>query len=227
MGWRGLHLEQEEFGMKIGVLGSGIVGQTLATGFLKHGHDTMVGTRDQTKLAGWHRENPKALVGSFSDAASFGEVVVLAVKGLAAADALRAAGSKNLSRKPIIDATNPIADAPPTHGVLKFFTTYDESLMERLQREFSAAHFVKAFSSVGNPQFVNPQYQSGKPTMFICGNDEAAKKTVTLILDQFGWETADMGQVEAARAIEPLCMLWCIPGFLRNEWGHAFKLLRE
>jgi predicted dinucleotide-binding enzyme len=219
--------QQEEFGMKIGVLGSGIVAQTLATGFLRHGHDTMVGTRDKTKLAGWHRENPKALIGSFGESATFGKVVVLAVKGLAAADALRAAGSDNLSRKPVIDATNPIADAPPTHGVLKFFTSYDESLMERLQREFPGAHFVKAFSSVGNRQFVNPQYKAGKPTMFICGNDEAAKKTVTQILDQFGWETADMGQVEAARAIEPLCMLWCIPGFLRNEWAHAFKLLRE
>ena len=111
--------------------------------------------------------------------------------------------------------------------MLKFFTSHDESLMERLQREFSGARFVKAFSSVGNRPFVNPQYKAGKPTLFICGNDDAAKKTVTQILDQFGWETADMGQVEAARAIEPLCMLWCIPGFLRNERAHAFKLLRE
>jgi 8-hydroxy-5-deazaflavin:NADPH oxidoreductase len=72
---------------------------------------------------------------------------------------------------------------------------------------------------------VNPQFKSGKPTMFICGNDEAAKLTVSGILDQFGWETADMGKAEAARAIEPLCMLRCIPGFLHNQWVHAFKLL--
>jgi hypothetical protein len=72
---------------------------------------------------------------------------------------------------------------------------------------------------------VNPQFKGGTPTMFICGNDDVAKKAVAGILAQFGWETADMGKSEAARAIEPLCMLWCIPGFLRNEWSHAFKLL--
>ena len=99
--------------------------------------------------------------------------------------------------------------------------------MERLQREFPGARFVKAFNSVGNPFMVNPQFGGGKLTMFICGNDKGAKKIVETILDQFGWETADMGKAEAARAIEPLCMLWCIPGFLRNEWTHAFKLLRE
>jgi len=109
--------------------------------------------------------------------------------------------------------------------VLKFFTNLDESLMERLQNAFPEAHFVKAFSSVGNACMVNPQFQGGKPTMFICGNSEAAKATVRGVLDQFGWETADMGKAEAARAIEPLCMLWCIPGFLRNDWVHAFKLL--
>ena len=151
--------------------------------------------------------------------------MVLAVKGTAAQDALRAANASNLAGKPVIDATNPIADAPPVNGVLKFFTSLDESLMERLQREFGDVHFVKAFNSVGNACMVNPQFQGGKPTMFICGNDEAAKKTVSGILDQFGWETADMGKAEAARAIEPLCMLWCIPGFLRNDWTHAFKLL--
>jgi predicted dinucleotide-binding enzyme len=138
---------------------------------------------------------------------------------------LHAAGAANLEDKAVIDATNPIADAPPVNGVLKFFTSLDESLLERLQREFPAARLVKAFNSVGNACMVNPQFESGRPTMFICGNDEAAKKTVSGILDQFGWEVADMGSAEAARAIEPLCMLWCIPGFLRNDWVHAFKLL--
>ena len=127
----------------------------------------------------------------------------------------------------MIDATNPIADAAPVNGVLKFFTNLDESLMERLQREFTDARFVKAFNSVGNACMVDPQFKGGRPTMFICGNDEAAKQTVKDILDQFGWETADMGKAEAARAIEPLCMLWCIPGFLRNDWVHAFKLVSE
>jgi predicted dinucleotide-binding enzyme len=185
----------------------------------------MLGTRNRAKLEAWVAENPRGAVGSFADAARFGELLVLAVKGAVAADALRAAGMNNLAGKPIIDATNPIADAPPTNGVLKFFTNLDESLMERLQREFVSARFVKAFNSVGSASMVDPKFKGGKPTMFICGNDEAAKKVVTGILEDFGWETADMGAVEAARAIEPLCMLWCIPGFLRQDWVHAFKLL--
>ncbi len=211
--------------MKIGVLGSGIVATTLAGGFLKHGHEVMLGTRTASKLADWSRKNPKARIGSFAETAKFGELVVLAVKGTVAADALRAAGAVNLAGKPVIDAANPIADAPPVNGVLKFFTGLDDSLMERLQREFREARFVKAFNSVGSACMVNPKFKGGKPTMFICGNDEAAKKTVSDILDHFGWETADMGKAEAARAIEPLCILWCIPGFLRNDWSHAFKLL--
>ncbi len=211
--------------MKVGVLGSGEVAKVLAAGFLKHGHEAMMGTRDTAKLADWLTKNPTGRVGSFADAAKFAELVVLAVKGTASADALRGAGAENLAGKPVIDATNPIADAPPVNGVLKFFTDLDESLMERLQTEFKDARFVKAFSSVGNGRMVDPQFEGGKPTMFICGNDDQAKKVVAGILDQFGWETADMGKAEAARAIEPLCMLWCIPVFLRNEVSHAFKLL--
>jgi predicted dinucleotide-binding enzyme len=211
--------------MKVGIIGSGAVGKTLAAGFIKHGHDVTIGTRTASKLAEWGAKNPKARVGTFADAAKSGEVVVLAVKGTVAADAVRVAGVANLTGKTVIDATNPIADAPPVNGVLKFFTSLDHSLMERLQREFPAVHFVKAFSSVGNASMVNPQFKNGPPSMFICGNDDEAKKVVRGILDQFGWETEDMGKVEAARAIEPLCMLWCIPGLLRNEWVHAFKRL--
>ena len=213
--------------MKVGLLGSGDVAKTLGSGFLKHGHDVKMGTRAPAKLADWARQNPKASIGSFADAAKFGELVVLAVKGTAALDALRAADAANLDGKAVIDTTNPIADAPPSNGVLKFFTDLDESLMEQLQREFRYVRFVKAFNSVGNASMVNPEFKGGKPTMFMCGNDEAAKKTVGAILIQFGWETADMGKAEAARAIEPLCMLWCIPGFLRDDWVHAFKLLSQ
>jgi predicted dinucleotide-binding enzyme len=209
--------------MKVGVLGSGDVGKTLAAGFLKHGHDVTIGTRTPDKLAEWGQKNPRGHIGSFEDAAKFAEVVVLAVKGEVARDALLAAGDANLAGKIVIDATNPIADAPPVNGVLKFFTDLNESLMERLQAEFAGARFVKAFNSVGAACMVNPQF-TGTPTMFICGNDDVAKKAVSGILAQFGWETADMGKVEGARAIEPLCMLWCIPGFLRNDWFHAFKL---
>jgi predicted dinucleotide-binding enzyme len=211
--------------MKVGVLGSGDVAKALAGGFLRHGHEVMIGSRTPAKLAEWANRNPKAVTGTFSDAAQFGELIVLAVKGAAAHEALQLAGESNLAHKTVIDATNPIADAPPVNGVLKFFTDLDESLMERLQKGFPDAHLVKAFNSVGNACMVNPQFKGGKPTMFICGNDDASKEIVRGVLDQFGWETADMGQAEAARAIEPLCILWCIPGFLRNDWVHAFKLL--
>ena len=211
---------------KVGILGSGVVAKALAVGFLKHGHEVVLGTRSPDKLADWAAQNPTGHVGSFADSAKFAELVVLAVKGSVAEDALRAAGMANLTGKPVIDGTNPIADDPPANGVLRFFTDLNDSLMERLQREFGGVHFVKAFNSVGSESMVNPQFKGGKPTMFICGNDETAKRIVREILDQFGWETEDMGKVEAARAIEPLCMLWCIPGFLHNDWVHAFKLLK-
>jgi predicted dinucleotide-binding enzyme len=212
--------------MNIGILGSGEVAQALAAGFLTHGHHVTLGTRHPAKLAEWHAAHPNARIGSFADAAASGEIVVLAVKGSAAADALRQADIGNITGKVVIDTTNPIANAPPDHGVLEFFTSLEESLMERLQREFAAARFVKAFNTVGAALMVNPQLKNGPPTMFICGNYDVAKQTVKGILDQFGWETADMGTVEAARAIEPLCILWCIPGFLQDEWSHAFKLLK-
>ena len=211
--------------MKVGILGSGDVAKSLASGFLKHSHEVTMGTRTPAKLDAWARKNPTARIDSFANAAQGSEIVVLAVKGTAAADVLRAATSGNIAGKPIIDATNPIADAPPENGVLRLFTDLNDSLMERLQREFPDARFVKAFSSVGNALMVHPQLRDGRPSMFICGNDEAAKQTVAGILGQFGWDSVDMGGVEAARAIEPLCMLWCIPGFLRNEWNHAFRLL--
>jgi hypothetical protein len=211
---------------KIGVLGSGAVGKVLADGFLKHGYDVMLGSREPVKLAAWQAAaGSRGSAGTFADAARFGEIVVLAVKGTAAEEVVRLIGPDTLSGKTVLDATNPIADAPPANGILRLFTTQDESLMERLQRLAPAARFVKAFSSVGNSLMVNPQLAGGPPTMFICGNDAAAKTEVKAILDQFGWGSEDMGGVDAARAIEPLCILWCIPGFRQNRWRHAFKLL--
>jgi len=212
--------------MNIGIIGSGIVAQTLAAGFLKHGHAVRLGTRDTTRLNDWAVNYPQAARGTVADAAAFGEVVVLAVKGSAAADAVGAAGAINLSGKTVIDTTNPIAAAPPEHGVLKYFTTLDDSLMERLQRLCPSAYFVKAFNSVGNALMVNPSLAGGPPTMFICGNNDGAKAIVRGILDQFGWDVEDLGKAEAARAIEPLCILWCIPGFLRQDWKRAYKVLR-
>ena len=212
---------------KIGVIGSGVVGQTLASGFVKHGFETMVGSRDAGKLKEWAaKAGSLAKAGTVQEAARFGDIVVVAVKGTAAEDVVRLAGPDTLAGKVVIDTTNPIADAPPVNGVIKFFTSLDESLMERLQRIAPNARFVKAFSCVGNALMVNPKLSGGPPTMFMCGNDADAKKEVVGFLKLFGWETEDAGALEAARAIEPLCILWCIPGFLKNDWTHAFKLIR-
>ena len=214
-------------GKKVGIIGSGIVAQTLANGFLKHGHDVAIGTNSPSK----HQElksktNGKAKVGSFEETAKFGEIVALAVKGTAAEAAMKAAGIANLAGKVVIDTTNPIADAPPVNGVLQYFTSMNESLMERLQKLAPEARLVKSFSCIGNAFMINPDFNGVRPTMFICGDHEEAKREVTAILDQFGFDVADMGAVEGARAIEPLCMLWCIPGFRSNSWTHAFKLLK-
>jgi 8-hydroxy-5-deazaflavin:NADPH oxidoreductase len=211
---------------RIGIIGSGIVGKTLAGGFVKHGFEVMVGSRDTAKLGEWAAQ-AGVKTGSVEEAARFGGIVVLAVKGSAAEEALRRADPGALAGKTVIDTTNPIADTPPVHGVLGFFTSHDASLMERLQKAAPLARFVKAFSCVGNGLMVNPELSGGPPTMFICGNDAGAKAEVTEILGLFGWESEDLGAVEAARAIEPLCILWCIPGLVHNDWVHAFKLLRH
>ncbi len=204
-----------------------MVGQVLASGFIKHGHSVTIGTRDPAKLEAWLDKNPDGNVAGLAETVANADIVVLATKGTVAQQVLKLAGDQNIAGKVIIDTTNPIADAPPQNGVLMYFTSLDNSLMEQLQRAFPKGRFVKAFNSVGNAYMVDPDFGGVKPTMFICGNDADAKQAVRVILDQFGWETEDMGRVEGARAIEPLCMLWCIPGFARNQWTHAFKLLKK
>ncbi len=212
---------------RIGVIGSGVVGEALANGFIKYGDAVMRGSREPGKLSEWKAgAGPNASSGTFAQAAEFGEVVVLAVKGSAAEAAVDACGADRLAGRIVIDATNPIAERPPVNGVLQFFTGPNESLMERLQAKAPRARFVKAFSSVGNALMIDPDFGGLRPTMFLCGNDDAAKREVTAILDRFGWDAADMGLAESARAIEPLCQLWCLPGFRENSWTHAFKLLR-
>jgi predicted dinucleotide-binding enzyme len=212
---------------KIAVIGSGTVGQVLADGYLMLGHEVMRATRDPSKLAEWSKAaGPRASVSGVREAAQQAETIVLAVKG-AAAEAVVTECGEGLNDKTVIDTTNPIAeDVPPTHGVLSFFTTHQESLMERLQKRAPKANFVKAFSCVGSPLMVKPSLAGVRPTMFICGANDGAKAEVTALLEQFGWDTEDLGAIEAARAIEPLCMLWCIPGMSGRGWVHAFKLLR-
>jgi predicted dinucleotide-binding enzyme len=211
---------------RFGVLGSAQVGRVLAAGLKKHGYDVRIASRTPEKLADFSRAAGIA-AGTFEDVAAWADAVVLAVAGTAAEDVLKQAGAQRLAGKVVIDVTNPIAPEQPEDGVLRFFTGPNDSLMERLQAAFPEAKFVKAFSSVGNALMVNPALPGGPPTMFYCGNDEEAKRLVARILDQFGWEGADMGTMKAARAIEPLCQLWCIPGFRENRWTHAFRLLRQ
>jgi predicted dinucleotide-binding enzyme len=208
---------------KVGVLGSGDVGKVLALGFKKHGHDVRIGSREGTKLAGWSSESGVA-EGTFEAVAAHGEVLVLGVTGRVAEEVVKGL-ARSLEGKTVIDATNPIAGGP-VNGILPYFTGPNDSLMERLQKAAPGARFVKAFSSVGNAFMVNPSFPGGRPTMFIAGDDAGAKAQVTGILEQFGWDAEDVGGVEGARAIEPLCQLWCAPGFLRNQWAHAFKVLR-
>jgi len=214
---------------KIGVLGSGDVGRVLASAFLKGGTPVMLGTRDPSKdqVVKWKKDNAGGQTGTFEQTAAFGDIIVLATAGSVSLTAIELAGKENFDEKLVIDATNPIAPEPPVKGVLKFFTSLDHSLLEMIQEKIPNANLVKAFNSVGNAFMYKPDFKGIKPTMFICGNDAAAKKTSSSILDAFGWEVEDMGPAEAARAIEPLCMLWCIPGFIRNEWTHAFKLLKK
>jgi 8-hydroxy-5-deazaflavin:NADPH oxidoreductase len=214
--------------MRIGVIGSGQVGQTLSQGFAKHGHDTRIASRSPAKLAEFSAM-AGIQTGTFADVAAWAEAIVLAVKGDAAEAAVREAGELNLAGKLVIDTTNPIAHEPPEDGVLRFFTSPNESLMERLQIALPTVKFVKAFNSVGSALMVDPVFPGGaKPTMFYCGNDAGAKAVTARILEELGWDAADMGTAKAARAIEPLCQLWCIPGFRENAWtNHAFALLKR
>ncbi len=210
---------------KVGVLGSGQVGQVLARGFRAKGYEVTIGTRAPAKLAEFASAHG-VRVASFQDAARFGEILVLAVKGTAAVETLASVPEDALSGKIVIDTTNPIADAPPEDGVLRLFTGPNESLMEKLQAAHPRARLVKAWNSIGNALMVDPRVPGGPPTMFLCGDDATARAEVAGILREFGLEPEDVGGARSARALEPLVQLWCLPGFLRNDWTHAFKLLK-
>jgi len=210
---------------RFGVLGSGAVGQVLAKGLATAGYEVRIGTRSPGKLAKFSKSTG-IREAHFKDVAAWAEALVLAVLGKAALEAVELADPENLAGKLVIDTTNPISDEAPEDGVLRYFTGRNESLMERLQATHPRVAFVKAFNSVGSDLMVHPMLSGGPPTMFYCGYVSAAAQTVGHILEQFGWEGADMGGAAAARALEPLAQLWCIPGFRENDWMHAFRLLR-
>jgi len=209
--------------MKIGILGSGDVAKSLARGFLSHGYEVMLGTRDAAKLAPWLKEqHPSAHVGSFEQTASFGEIVAIATLGTATLSAIEQAGPRNFAGKVVIDTTNPLSFGDKK---IQLAIGFDDSLGERVQRALPKARVVKAFNTVGNQYFVDPQFDGGPPTMFIAGNDDAAKNEVVKILQSFGWESADLGGIESSRYLEPMCMAWLAYGAHSGTWHHAFKLL--
>ena len=214
--------------MRVGILGTGDVGQALGTGFAKFGHEVKMGSRDpsQEKVNTWVKKTgSKASAGTFAAAAAFGEIVVLATLWTATEDIIRLADPKNLSGKVVIDTTNPLvfsAGAPPRLAV-----GHTDSAGEQVQRWLPDSHVVKAFNTVGNRHMVKPEFPGGPPDMFICGNDAQAKQTVTDLLKAFGWPVIDIGGIEGARYLEPLAMIWILH-YLRTKTGdHAFKLLRK
>ncbi len=211
---------------KVGIIGAGNVGPALAKGFLKNGFETTISSRSEEKRKNLENEIQGLKTDTPENTAKNSDIIVFTVKGSHAKEALEELGVENLSGKLIIDTTNPISEDAPVNGVLVYFSSINKSLMEELQAKAPDAKFVKCFSCVGAAHMVNPAFES-RPTMFICGDDSDAKKEVTEILHTFGWEAEDMGNVEAARAIEPLAMLWCIPGFRENRWNHAFKMLKK
>ena len=217
--------------MKIGIIGSGDVGQRLADGFIEHGHTVKIGSRDpnQKKVIEWvekHDKEGRASSGTFAEAASFGELNVLATSWAGTADAIRMVDPQNFAGKVVIDVTNTLdfsEGMPPILAV-----GYTDSAGETVQRMLHNSKVVKAFNIVGNPHIVHPNFPGGPPTMFICGNDEDAKKNVIdNILTKFGWETIDIGGIEAARLLEPLALLWITHYFRTGTGDHAFKLLRK
>ncbi|HEY0194742.1 MAG TPA: NAD(P)-binding domain-containing protein [Kofleriaceae bacterium] len=211
---------------KIGIIGSGTVGETLANGFLGKGHAVKRGSRDPGKLAAWKAgAKGEASTGTFAETAAWADVVILAVKGTGAESALAEAGPANLKGKLVLDASNPIADAPPTNGALAFFTAGDDSLIQRLQKLAPEARFVKAWNSVGAAVMIDPKTPL-PPAMFICGADAGAKAEAAEILKRFGWEAIDVGGIEMGHAVEALCIVWCAPGFLRNDWSHALAYMK-
>jgi 8-hydroxy-5-deazaflavin:NADPH oxidoreductase len=215
--------------MQIGIVGSGDVAQALAKGFLGRGDSVRLGTRTPTdqKHKAWAKSaGAKASVGTFSEAAKFGELVVVATHGVVTPEALKAAGPENFAGKVVIDVTNPLVFEPNKPPQLAFGFT--DSSGERVQRALPKAKVVKSFNIVGSPHMVHPTFPGGPPTMFICGNDPAAKKAVEKILQDFGWSTIiDIGDIEGARLLEPLCILWVTAALKIGSWDNAFKLLQK
>lgn len=214
--------------MKIGIIGSGEVGKALARGFVSRNHEVMIGSRDPSKLADFIKEQKdRVRAGTFEETAKFAEIAVVATLFSGTKHAIELAGPQNFAGKVVIDVTNPLAfpEGKPPELSLGF----NNSAGEEVQRWLPDAKVVKAFNIIGNAYMVDPKFPGGPPTMFIAGNDDAAKKTVTEIIESFGWqnEVVDLGGIEASRYLEPMCIVWVHYGIRTGAWGHAFKILRK
>lgn len=212
--------------MKIGILGTGVVGHALGKGFLALGHEVKMGAREagnEKATAFAAAGGEKASAGTFAEAAAFGDWIVLATLGVANESALRQAGLERFAGKLVLDTTNPLTFGPngPALSV-----GWNDSGGEQVQRLIPAAQVVKVFNTVGNALMFRPQLAGGPPSMFIAGNDSEAKNSVSALLSDFGWESVDLGSIEAARYLEPMCLAWVLHGIRSGSWGHAFKLLR-
>jgi NADPH-dependent F420 reductase len=214
--------------MKIGIIGSGDVAQSLGKGLVEAGHSVMLGTRDTAKreLGAWRKKGDKSRsLGSTTEAASYGEIVFLAVAWHAAEDVL-AQVRPQLSGKVVIDVTNPLVfngDEPPTLSV-----GHTISAGEIVQQSLPDSHVVKTLNTINHANMAHPKYQEGVPIMFVCGNNESAKKQTHELLQEIGWiDSVDIGGIEKARILEPLCLLWVEYGVVRGTWDHAFAVLRK
>ena len=197
--------------MRIGILGSGAVGPALARGLAGHGHEVRIGTR-RAEVDGLSTGSPQEVAGN-------ADLVVLAVRGEVAVEVVSGLTAE-LDGKVLVDATNPL-------GPQGMFVGTTDSLGEQVQRAVPGARVVKAYNTVGNALMVDPDLPGGPPTMFLAGNDPAAKATVTGLLEETGWDVADLGGIEASRWLEAMCMAWVAYGRTSGGWGHAFKLLRS
>jgi 8-hydroxy-5-deazaflavin:NADPH oxidoreductase len=197
--------------MRIGILGTGVVGKTLGAKLTKLGHDVRMGSRSAggEKARAWVKEaGGKSSEGTFADAAAHAEIVFNCTSGMASLEALRAAGAKNLEGKTLVDVANPLdfsRGMPPTLSVCN-----TESLGEQIQRAFPTAHVVKSLNTVNVNVMVDPSSIPGVHDMFVSGNDAKAKaQVIDLLKTGFGWkEVIDLGDITGARAQEMYLALW-------------------
>jgi predicted dinucleotide-binding enzyme len=213
--------------MKVGILGSGEVAQSLANGFLTLGNEVMLGSRETGNPAAsqWAKSaGPKGKAGTFEQAAGFGELIVLATLGTATPRAIEMAGPRHFDGKLVWDATNPLdfsQGMPP-----RLVGGLGNSAAETHQRLLPKANVVKVFNTVGNALFFRPKLQAGLlGDMFLCGNDADAKRRTADLVREFGWEPMDIGGIETSHYLEATCMVWILNAMRNNDWNRAFKLV--